>query len=537
MLDFKDMGKEVEITLKNQWLLKHLIFQGAVEFGNLPENGRATGVQLEPKLENVNGKQVLVMEPKGTGVRAELDLSTSIMAITDKNNPNNFKGFSMMVEAIRERHPHLEYRNSFTQDGYKQVYIDPYAETEHVLGNFQLNQDIEFSVAEKPTTPKAFAKGMDVRLHEAFGTLPQDPVSHKLQVEARHLAASTMGIDNQIKISGSSSYKVNGEPVINVFGRDADGRTFCASFRNGSCRVYARDDGGYEYSDSRFFETEIADLTKHGEHFDEMGRSGENNPRARHNANNSVLNPTPLQMLVMWTELEPELKAKFAQNPYSIGDFEGYRCAANKLTCGFGSTGAEYQSRMTVDDAFSAMNKHIDFQRASLRKQIGGEHFDKLLPREQDALTSLGYNTGRIGDGLVYLVREYANNPNDESRDKVTDKMMEYCKYRPSKGAPLQVASGLESRRKFEVAVFTGEIDELPQKSLHWLVPHSIGEETREQLKEFCNSEDNNRNSAAISNELKQQGVSDKINGYLPQEVIDAALVQAQHQSQVSNLS
>ena len=202
----------------------------------------------------------------------------------------------------------------------------------------------------------------------------------------------------------------------------------------------------------------------------------------------SVTNPTPLQMLVMWTELEPDLKKDFANNPYSIGGFKGYKCPAGVPTCGFGSTGAEYKAKMGVDAAFAAMNEHIDFQRSNIREQVGEKYFDKLLPREQDALTSLGYNTGSIGEGLVSLVQKYANNPSENNRGQVTDKILEYCQYRPTKGAEPQVSDGLLNRREFEVAIFKGQIDSLSSKDLQWLVPASIESKTRQQLERFCDA-------------------------------------------------
>ena len=249
----------------------------------------------------------------------------------------------------------------------------------------------------------------------------------------------------------------------------------------------------------------------------------------------SVANPTPLQTLVMWTELESKLKPQFGRDPYSIGEFSGYKCVAKVKTCGFGSTGAEYKPKMGVDEAFDLMVVHIDYQRESLRGQIGGKYFDKLLPREQDALTSLGYNTGRVGDGLVGLVQDYAKNPTRENQEKVCDKIEEYCKYRPSPGADRIVASGLQTRRQLETAVFKGEIDGISDAMFRWLGAPT--EKTRHQFEEFCNPKDAQNgvempghDLIKVGDDLKGQQVAEYngSNGQIPQDVMDAALAQAQ---------
>jgi GH24 family phage-related lysozyme (muramidase) len=534
------MAYESKISMYNEAYLQKAIFKVAVEQGSMWKADNYDSIKLHA-YNNIGHYKI---EVEALDIKAILNKTNGELKILRLDNGEWIPAatHNMTKDILDEKYIDLQLHDEGTRQNDKgdpmyfwQTYIDEKTQETYTFRNVDLGRDIDFINGDKL---RYYAP--DQALVEQLQNLPQMKVSDEVKQHALKQLLEA-GI-NGATVTGTESYKVNGEPTIFIYAKDDQGRTFNVTYRGSEglerSTVFVRQGVKEEYTGS-FVGQGLVDLESYADKFPEMGNGKIATSKG------TVRNPTPLQTLVMWTELQEGLKEKFAKDPYSIGEFKGYLCDAKVKTCGFGSTGAEYRQTMSVNEAFAAMDKHIDYQRASLRSQVGGEAFDKLAPREQDALTSLGYNTGRIGDGLVNLVREYADNPSDANQDKVCDKIMEYCKYRPSKGAELQVASGLQDRRSIEVALFKGEIDELSDRQLAWLVPHSIKDQTRADFKEYYdnegagnrpvakNDEFSNKETGKISDELKQQGMSEYAgtNAYLPQEVMDSALARAQNRA------
>lgn len=136
-----------------------------------------------------------------------------------------------------------------------------------------------------------------------------------------------------------------------------------------------------------------------------------------------------------------------------IKEYEGlrltaYKCPAGVLTIGYGHTGLDVKTGMTITqaEADSLFDKDIDRFESQLNATLGTAN---LRQCQYDALLSFAYNVGIYNLSTSTLLRKVKSNPDNPA---IRDEFKKWNK------AKAKVLAGLVKRRDWEARRYFDEV-------------------------------------------------------------------------------